>query len=474
MQSCPKPANLLQELRKFDTFSEVEDGPLAWMIGESTYHCLEQNETFFRPGDPIDHMHLLLTGGYLVRQVDPGNGRKRDLGVWEAPMVTGLLPFSRLKTATAEAITIAPTTILSLHRDCFTDMVNQSYALTQALVAVMTNRVRDFQQMRLMDEKLMALGKMSAGLAHELNNPAAAMVRSSRELHKHLAQTPERFKQLVTMRVDADDVDEVNRVMFGRIAARKESGGDALSLMEREARNDDLLDWFEDNNIPDCEEVVDTLVDWDFTPEHLDQIAAVLPPRAVKSVIWWIDTSLTTESLVDEIQAASSRISELVKSIKSYSHMDSEPSMEFIDIHEGLISTLTMLKFRFKKKGIELRKEWDRDLPFIKALAGELNQVWTNVIVNALDALGDRDGGKITIRTYVRHRNICIDIEDNGPGIPEDIQSRVFEPFYTTKGIGEGTGMGLDIVRRVLDHHGGSINLESAPGRTCFRVCFPL
>lgn len=470
MHTCDKPADLLAQLRAFDIFNDVADAPLQWMIDNSSYHCLEKDEYFFRRGDKIDHMQIILKGSYVVRR--EAQGRKREIGVWEAPMVTGVLPFSRMTETPAEGIIIDPTDILQLHRDCFTEMVNQSYALTQALVAVMTNRVRDFQQMRLMDEKLMALGKMSAGLAHELNNPAAAMIRSGRELHKHLAQTPERFKQLITMRVDESAVDTVNKVLFERIESRDDATD--LNLMEREERNDELLDWLEERGINNGDEITDTLIDWNFREAHLEQIAAALPPEAVGPVLWWIETSLTTESLVDEIQTASSRISELVKSIKVYSHMDNEPSMEFTDVHFGLKSTLTILRFKFKKKGITLTKEWDNDLPHIKALAGELNQVWTNLIANALDALPERDGGEVTIRTYRRRDNLCIEIEDNGPGIPEDIQSRVFEPFFTTKGIGEGTGMGLDIVRRVLEHHGGNINVESEPGRTCFRVCFPL
>jgi signal transduction histidine kinase len=472
MTSCLKPDDLLAQVRAFDIFSEVDDAALQWMIDSSTYHCLEKDEYFFRSGDTANHMQLILSGGYLVRL--ESDGRKRELGFWEAPMVAGILPFSRMTTITAEGVTTAPTNILQLHKDHFIEMVNQSYPLTQALVAVMTNRVRDYQQIQLMDEKLMALGKMSAGLAHELNNPAAAMIRSAQELHRHMQQTPERFKATVTMRVSEADVDVINEVLFERMDTGRKNASEDLSLMEREERNDDLMDWFEDHEIENGDEIADTLIDWEFQPEHLDRIAAVLPSISLQPVIWWIETSLTTESLVNEIQTASSRISELVTSIKSYSHMDSDPSMEFIDIHEGLASTLTMLKFKFKKKDIVLKKEWDRELPSIKALAGELNQVWTNLIVNALDALGERDGSCLTIRTYRRRDNFCIDIEDNGPGIPPNIQSRIFEPFFTTKGIGEGTGMGLDIVRHVLERHNGSISVDSAPGRTCFLICFPL
>lgn len=470
MQACPKPADLFDQLRAFDLFNDVSDEALRWLMDKSTYYCIPKDELLFRSGDAIDHMQIILTGALLISRND--GKTKREMGFWEAPYVAGVLPFSRMKAVAAEGKATEDTSILMLHKECFTEMVNVSYVLTQALVSVMTERVRDFQQMRLMDEKLMALGKMSAGLAHELNNPASAMVRSSQELHKHMAQTPERFKALVTMRVSEGDVDEVNRILFGRMEARADE--DDLSLLDREERHDDLEDWFGDHDIAGFDDVSDTFLDWNFTTEILDEIAGILPAKALKTVLWWIETSLTTESLVDEIQTASSRIAELVTSIKAYSHMDSDPSMEFVNLHKGIKSTLTMLKFKFKKKRIELVKDIDPNIPHIKALEGELNQVWTNLISNALDVLPEDGSGKLTIRTYRRRDNLCLEFEDNGSGVPEDIQSRIFEPFFTTKGIGEGTGMGLDIVRRVLKRHGGTVAVESVPGKTCFRVCFPL
>lgn len=465
-----KPADLLDKLRKFPYFEGVKEEALEWLIRQGEYHVLPKGGYIFRSGDAMDHMQILLEGAYVIRREK--DGKKQEMGVWEAPYVSGVLPFSRMTETAAEGKVVEELHYLEIHKNCFTEMVNVSYLLVQRLVSIMTERVRDFQQMQLMNEKLLALGKMSAGLAHELNNPASAMVRSSQELHKHLQQTPERFKSTVTMRVNPADVDAVNAVLFERLEARVDT--QELSLMEREERSDDLINWFEEQGIEQGDEVVDTFVDWDLRPEHLDAIAKVLPAEAVAPILWWIETNLTTESLVDEIATASSRIAELVSSIKTYSHMDSDSSMEFVDVNDGIKSTLTMLKFRFKQKKVELDKTCDLNLPNIKALAGELNQVWTNLISNALDALPDDGTGKLSIRSYQRRDNLCIDFEDNGPGIPENIRNRIFEPFFTTKGIGEGTGMGLDIVRRVLKRHGGTVALESGPGKTCFRVCFPL
>ena len=451
-------------------FREVPDQALQWLMDTGQFVCWNKDEPVFKEGEPVDHMDILLRGSYLIRREK--DGRRKEMGVWEAPYVLGILPFSRLKATSAEGIALENVQVLRIHKKHFTEMVNVSYELVQALVGIMTDRVRDFQSMRLMDEKLMALGKMSAGLAHELNNPASAIVRSSQELQKHLQQTPERFKSLVTMRVSLESVDVVNEVLFERIRNRTEAV--ELSLLEREERADDLDDWFMDHGVENSEEVIDTFIDWDFGPEHLDKIAEALPPKALEPVLWWIETNLTTEGMIDEIQTASGRIAELVQSIKAYSHMDSEPSMEFVDIHKGIKSTLTMLKFKFKKKNVRLKKELGEHLPNIKVLEGELNQVWTNMLANALDAVAEDGSGQITIRTHQRRDNLIVEIEDNGAGIPADIQSRIFEPFFTTKGIGEGTGMGLDIVQRVLKRHGGTVSVDSSSGRTCFQVCFPL
>ncbi|THH34935.1 ATP-binding protein [Neolewinella litorea] len=469
MKKIEKTPDLLDQLRAFDLFEGVEDEALQWLIDRSDYVMYPKDTPIFQAGQKADHMQVLLRGGYVVRREN--KGRKQELGMWKAPAVGGVLPFSRMKDTQADGVCLEDTYVLLLHRGCFVEMVNISYELTQALVTVMTNRVRDFQQMRLMDEKLMALGKMSAGLAHELNNPASAMVRSSRELHRHLVQTPERFKAAITMRVEESAVDRINEILFERVAAAPDEP--ELGLMEREERSDDINDWLADHGVAEIATLVDTFADWHFTVEHLDRIAEVIPREALSPVLQWIETNLTTESLVTEIQAASNRIAELVQSIKVYSHMDQEPSLEPVDIHEGIRSTVTMLNHVLKKKNITLQKKLAQDIPPVKALAGELNQVWTNLLSNAIDAL-PQSGGRLVIRTFHERDCVCVEVEDNGPGIPEDIQSRIFEPFFTTKGIGEGTGMGLDIVRRVIDHHNGSVSLSSKPGCTVFKVCFPV
>ena len=458
---------MLEKIQNIELFSNIPQDALAWLVSKSECELVPEGEALFRQGDKQDHMMILVEGEYAITFVR--DGRQREFAVIREGSVTGVLPFSRMVEAGASGIATKNCHVLLLHRDHFVEMTNVSYELTQVLVSVMTERVRDFQQARLTDEKMLALGKMSAGLAHELNNPAAAIVRASEILYNHLHQTPERFKSVITMPVTPEQVDEVNTILFTRLEGFTDVD---LSLMEREEKLDDLVDWLEDNDIEKGDEMAENLVDFGFTEDDMDQIKEILPAEALGSVLWWIESNLNTERLVSDIKVAGDRIANLVSSIKSYSHMDQQPSMEVIDIVHGLKDTITILQHRFKKQHVELEKELNCELGKIKAIPGELNQVWTNLISNALDVLPD--GGKITIRTYTERDSMCLEIIDNGPGVPEEIQNRIFEPFFTTKGVGEGTGMGLDIVKRIVDRHHGSISLESVPGRTCFRTCFPI
>jgi CRP-like cAMP-binding protein len=259
MKNIPKTPELLHQLQANEVLADIPVPTLEWLIDKSEYQLYETGEYLFEPGDAVVHMLILIQGEYSAKM--KRNGRWRELGVWRAGNITGVLPFSRMKEARAYGQAISDCYFLALHKDHFVEMVNISYELTQAMVSVMTSRVRDFTQLRFQDEKLMALGKLSAGLAHELNNPASAMVRSSEELYKRIHSSPEKFKSVITMRITPEQTDQINEILFSKIPEAKNLD---LSLLEREERLDDISDWLEDHDIENGEDIADTLVDFGF------------------------------------------------------------------------------------------------------------------------------------------------------------------------------------------------------------------
>lgn len=467
MKILEKTPDLLLRLQSFEVFQSIPESALRWLIEKSRYTYYDLDEYIFKPGFPADYMYVIMQGRCSVEF--NYQGELIISGAWETGEVTGVLPFSRMKEARAYGRVLEPCYILELHRDCFVEMVNTSYEMTQALVSVMSDRVRDYTQLRSQNEKLISLGKLSAGLAHELNNPASAMVRSADELHKRQHQTPERFKAIMTMRVTPEQTDAVNAILFGKIA---NVNGVELSLMERESRKDDMLDWLEDQNVENAEEIGETLVDFGFELEDLEQISDIANGQHLESILMWIEGTLSMEKLVSEIKESAGRIASLVKAIKSYSHMDRGRAAEPTDVYEGIKSTLIMLKHKLKEKQIQIEKNFPENLPKVTANPGELNQLWTNLFDNAIDAMGEN--GRLTINAHANHRFMTIEISDNGSGIPEDDITSIFDPFYTTKPMGQGTGMGLDIVKKIIDRHKGSIDVESRPGKTTFTICLPI
>ena len=472
---------LLESLRQFPAFETVPNAQLQWLIDHSEEQSLPAQHVINNPGDVIDHLVLVLDGRIVV---DSGqNGTGDDIAQFGPHTFMGVLPFSRMREVKNRVITDVPTRVLRMHRDHLRELAETHYELTEAFVQQMTTRVRDFTRQTQQEDKMASLGRLSAGLAHELNNPVSAVVRSVDTLKEHMRATPEGFKAIMHLSLTDEQVDSVNEAFFNKVDQKGAGNREAASqtsrpsLMERTALEDDVTDWLDDRGIDDRSDgpsvdLAGPLVEFGFTTDDLDGILAKIGEDNLAGVIGWLVNNLVIEKLVMDISEASKRISTLVGSIKNYTHMDRGAGKERVPLAEGIHNTLILMDHKLRSKHIAVTLNLPDDLPAVCGWAGELNQVWTNLIDNAIDALPD--GGQLTISSQPDKEFVLTSVIDNGPGIPEDIQNKIFEPFFTTKEIGKGTGLGLDIVQGIVKHHNGSIKLKSKPGETVFSICLPV
>ena len=454
----------LTDLRTFPDFAPVPDEQLYWLLERADERQYPAGHLLHKPGDPIDHLRLLLEGQITI------GAPPDELLVYNAPAITGLLPYSRLTEGIQPVMVDTDARVLELHRDHLREMATSGYELTAALVQQMTDRVRNFTQQAQQGEKLASLGRLSAGLAHELNNPVSAIVRNADALRSHLRATPERFKEIIHLNLADEKTDTVNEWLFEKLDNKTAP----LSMLERSSLEDDLTDWLDDHHVPNGPDLANSLVEFRFAENDLDFILEQVGPDNIAGVLGWVNNNLVTEKLVVDIGEASARMATLVGSIKSYTHMDRGGGKETVILAEGIRSTLTLLGHKIRAKNVVVTVNIPADLPTIQGWPGELNQVWTNLIDNAIDA-APNTGGTLTIRSHVeREQFIYTTVTDNGSGIPDDIRQKIFEPFFTTKGMGKGSGLGLDIAQGIIRHHNGSINVASQPGETTFTVCLPL
>jgi signal transduction histidine kinase len=454
-------------LKEIPVFSQLNEGQVDAFLKLGDIKTYEKDEYLFKEGDPMNDMIVLLDGEVDV-EFKIGNLWRRG-STYTKGTVTGVLPYSRAKISPGHGIIRTRALVWSLHRSKHREIENISFELMQNLVGMLTDRVRENTKILEQNEKLVALGKLSAGLAHELNNPASAIVRSSSELKKHLFAVPEKFKKVLSIRLDAESADRLNNLLFARL-----TGGmiPSLSLSERSSLEDEMIDWMEDKNVEEAYLMAGTFLESGMTMDDMELIGKQVQVKDLSTVLAWIDNVLNTEKLVHEIEDAAHRISNLVNAVKTYSHMDKAIEKEITDLQIGLKSTLAMLNHKLKQKKVKVVFDFPEHLPKVNIYVGEVNQVWTNLIDNAIDAV--QEGGEIQIIGRKERNSLAVKIIDNGSGIPPEIQSKIYDPFFTTKEIGKGTGLGLDIARRIMLGHQGEINVSSQPGKTVFTVCFPL
>ncbi|WP_295117681.1 ATP-binding protein [uncultured Chitinophaga sp.] len=457
-------------LQGIDVLRNVPEDQLQWLIDSSEHYTVAQGDYLFKKGDALDKLVVLVEGRVFMYIAQ--NNEQREITTLQPGTITGYLPFSRATTTFANGQALDDLQVMSLPQPQVREMICERFELTEALVHVMTDRVREYTSNQLHNEKMTALGKLSAGLAHELNNPASAVVRGAVSLKQHLQAMPDYFKEVMRAQLRPEDVDMVGQIMFAVIDAHQHKK--PLSMMERADQEDEIADWLSQFPISNVQEISENFVEFGFTIDNMEEFRKHIPEKDLSPILNWVNKNLVTDKMVADIEDASQRISRLVQSVKMFTHMDQGSSKQLSDVHDGLKNTLTMLEYKLRKGNIQLVQTFDHNLPPIKALVGELNQIWTNLIDNAVDAMDGQPKSILEIKTERDRDCIKVHVIDNGPGIPEEIRNRIFDPFFTTKGIGKGTGLGLDIVCQIVKQHKGAIKADSVPGRTDFWVSLPI
>lgn len=461
--------DIVKELAQLEWFKEVPKSQLEWFADHAEVKELKAGEYVFNAGDIIDKLQVIIKGCMTIKLKK--NNQFQTMGQATAPGITGLLPYSRATIAKGVGIVDEDAIVIMLDGKYFREMICDCHELTTALVHEMSTRIRRFTKREQLDDKMLSLGKLSAGLAHELNNPSAAVVRSSAELSKHLRYLPEKFKRVIKIKATDEEVDAINNLIFGKI----DHGLAKLSLMDKADLEDELLDWMDDHDIDGADEIVETLLEYGVQTEDLELIKTHCKTEDLGAIIGWMNQVLTTEKLVGEIENASERINSLVTSIKSYTHMDQAPEKVKTDIHDGLDNTLTILNHKLRANKIEVVRNYGDALAQPKVLPSAINQVWTNLIDNAIDAMEDSERKQLTISTNANSKYLTVDIEDSGHGIEGNILDKIFDPFFTTKPIGKGTGLGLENVLQITKmQHDGTIEVSSEPGKTIFSITLPI
>lgn len=468
--SGDSPEDRVEALRRVGVFSDLPEDQLKWFADNAVEQRMEPGEVLFRKGDPAEWMAIYLEGEihayrneaahddyvFIARAGDP------------ATEVSGMLPFSRMTEFGATGRAITKMRVLLFHVRLFPEMLQRMPILAQRLVGIMSDRVRETTKADQERDKLMALGKLSAGLAHELNNPAAAATRAANDLLATLEELRAADLRLCRHNLRAEQRAAI--ADFERLAIEHTAAATPLNSLEQSDREDEVSAWLEARDIGDGWKIAPALVEAGVDTaglERIERVLAQVEAAAFADVLARMGAQLSAAKLTSDIKTSTARISELVGAIKEYTYMD-QASVQQVDVHKALENTLLILKYKLRKKNITLVREYAEDAPRVTAYGSELNQVWTNLIDNAIDAMPE--GGTLKVRTQREPTDLLVEIRDNGPGIPEDVRTRIFEPFFTTKPVGEGTGLGLDTVARIVRKHRGNIRVESKPGDTCFQV----
>ena len=461
-------AALTEALRKVGPLNGMTDEEYLWLASNGTERFVDANTTIFQQGEPADHMIILLKGEVQVQR--DRTGAAPVLFIGRAGQLTGLLPFSRMKTWGGLGVTTAPTWAVEYERSIFPRMLAEIPSMTQRVVSILLDRSREVTRMEQQSEKLNALGKLAANLAHELNNPASAAQRAASGMLQELEVFGRERFQLGSLCFEPAHVEALRA--WNDHMRRSLAGKPALRPAEVAIREEALTRWLQTRQISNVGHIAPEFAEAGITPEHLAALPDFLTPESTALLLSQHASTLRAERMAEAMLDSTARIFDLIRAIKDYSYMDQAPIQE-IDIPQGLENTLTMLQSRLQH--VEIERRYAPDLPHISAYASELNQVWTALIENALDALADTShGGKLRLTCRLEGEMMLVEIWDTGPGIPAEVADKLFQPF-ATHGKTKGTGLGLSICKKIIEDHGGKISARTALGRgAIFSFTLPL
>lgn len=468
-QQRTPPHQIVAALRGIAALDGLSDEDYLWLAEHGIERKAAPGTMLFREGDPPLGMNIMLRGEVHIRRAQSGN---IVFFIARMGQISGLLPFSRMKGYGGSGYAVGDVWSLDIPKELFPEMLAAIPSISQRCVSVLLNRVREVTRMEMQAEKLTALGKLAANLAHELNNPASAAQRSAASLFGELRNFGDRKQQLGACLAEAGQFElykewaASTREKMAGYTSRAILPDNPLDLSDREEM---FRRWLEAHNIPEPWAVAATLAESPLTLAHLEDLASRLSPETLSVSAAAFASAIRVERMAETIVNSTVRIFDLISAIKDYSYMDQAPIQE-VDVAQSLDTTLTMFNSRLEHVTVE--RHYDPAVPLISAYGSELNQVWTELIENALEAM--QDSGTLCLKTRALGEMVIVEIQNDGPGIPPEIASRIFEPFFTTKPVGKGLGLGLDAVNRIVSKHNGSVTVESKPNLTCFQIRLPV
>lgn len=464
----------LEELRRSPLFDGLTDEQMQRVIMEGSEVRVSRGELYAREGEPIEHLYVVLEGELRITKLV--DGREMVINNYTPGVFFGEVPLLAGTPFLASGRALEDSRLFAIPEKVFRRMLTDYPTFGDTVLETMAQRVQILQSIAQERERLNSLGTLAAGLAHELNNPAAASLRAAgrlRECFERLRKTGMKISRSAAAGgLGPEQLDDLDRIAAGALGST-DGTPDGLSPLEAADWEENLVRWLEECGVEDAWDIASTFAQAGLEVPDLELVIGVVGRDCLGEALGYLEAVLAVAGLVEEVEASTTRVSALVETMKAYSHMDQAPLQE-VQINDELNNTLEVLAYELEE--VEMVRKYDDDLPPITAYGGELNQVWTSLIDNAIDAVkGEVDEPRITLRTTCEGDRVLVEVADNGPGVPEELQARVFEPYFTTKGVGAGSGLGLDVSYRiVVGRHGGDIRVISKPGDTRFQVRLPM